>query len=263
MPLGGQAHASGRQLPRLAQGYESGNRSRPRFSIHRHGEDINLKNRQIRRRVRDSGRCRESRTDSDAGRYGSAVIREEKDEHPATVEQLAAAMAALGMYHGSNTEAEHAKEAARLGGEEAYRMRMANALLGAVQTEAMLADSSDVPLERKEAAWEDQLETAGAGRDNPTQRIGFLHWQILRATTPVRQLAQNHMAGPIPVAAAHAAEGLQLLLGVIFASQDAVANGDVETLAAQAGKLRDARAALENAITNTDILLKMLGSVGL
>lgn len=61
------------------------------------------------------------------------------------MEQLAAAMAALGSNPGVNTAAEHAAEAARLGGDEAYRVRMANALLGVVvQTEAMLADAVDL-----------------------------------------------------------------------------------------------------------------------
>ena len=43
-----------------------------------------------------------------------SVMRTEKD--PATLIQLAAAMAALGAHSGENTEAEHAKEAERLGG---------------------------------------------------------------------------------------------------------------------------------------------------
>ena len=40
-----------------------------------------------------------------------------KKTAPASVIQLAAAMAALGAYRGENTEAEHAKEAQRLGAE--------------------------------------------------------------------------------------------------------------------------------------------------
>ncbi|MEV4246745.1 DUF6245 family protein [Streptosporangium canum] len=40
------------------------------------------------------------------------------------------------MYGGTNTAAEHAAEAARLGGDSPCRMRLANALLGAVQVEA-------------------------------------------------------------------------------------------------------------------------------
>jgi hypothetical protein len=79
----------------------------------------------------------------------------------------------------------------------------------------------------------------------------------------VRRLAQNTDVGPIPVAAAHAAEALQTLLGVIVASHGAVSAGDVETLIAQTGQLRAASAALDAAKANTEILLTMLGSVGL
>ena len=76
-------------------------------------------------------------------------------------------------------------------------------------------------------------------------------------------IAQHHATGPIPLAAAHATSGLHLLLGVIAASQDAVAQGAVDTLAAQAEQLEAAREAQETAIGNTDILLNMLKSVGL
>lgn len=54
-----------------------------------------------------------------------------------------------------------------------------------------------------------------------------------------------------------------MLLGVIAASQGAVATGDVETLASQAGQLEATREALQNAMDNTDVLLNMLKSVGL
>jgi len=54
-----------------------------------------------------------------------------------------------------------------------------------------------------------------------------------------------------------------VLLGVIGASYQAVAAGDVETLAVQAGLLRAARDSLQAAIDNTDILLDMLKSLGL
>ncbi|MFJ8018790.1 DUF6245 family protein [Streptomyces sp. NPDC096311] len=84
-----------------------------------------------------------------------------------------------------------------------------------------------------------------------------------RAGTPLRLMAQHHGTGPIPLAAAHAASGLYLLLDVIAASQDAVAQGDVDTLAAHAEQLEAAWEALETAIGNTDILLNMLKSVGL
>ncbi|WP_067470763.1 DUF6245 family protein [Nocardia amamiensis] len=185
-------------------------------------------------------------------------------DQPVTVEQIAAAMAALGMYQGRNTSTEHAAEAARLGGADAYRVRMVNALLGMVQTEAALADAIDLDTEARHAAWEQQLTAAGVGLDqDPVKRIEFIRWQVLRAGTPLRMMAQNREVGPIPLAATHAVTALHTLLGVIAASQDAVAQGDVETLADQAGQLRAAREALQLALTNTEILLNMLKSVGL
>lgn len=194
--------------------------------------------------------------------YGAGMSRPRDDQTPATVEQLAAAMAALGMYDGANTTAEHDAEAARLGGADAYRVRLANALLGAAQVEAMTADSVGLDHDTRMATWEQQLITAGAS-DDAARRIGFIQWQVLRAATPLRLIAQHPETGPIPLAAAHAADGLQTLLGVIAASQTAVADGDVDTLTAQAPQLRKAREALTTAIVNVDILLGMLGSVGL
>jgi hypothetical protein len=44
---------------------------------------------------------------------------------------------------------------------------------------------------------------------------------------------------------------------------DAVATGDVTTLAAQTSQLRAAREAMSNALANTELLLNMLRSVGL
>ncbi|MFE9254124.1 DUF6245 family protein [Streptomyces sp. NPDC006879] len=186
-----------------------------------------------------------------------------RGEAPATVEQVAAAMAALGLYDGENTPSEHAEEAARLGGTDAYRVRMVNALLGVVQAEAAMADAVKLNDEHRHAAWEEQLKAAGAVLDDPVRRLEFIRWQVLRAGTPLRLMAQNREVGPIPLAAAHAATGLHTLLGVIAASQDAVATGDVETLASQAGQLEAAREALQNAMDNTDVLLNMLKSVGL
>ncbi|WP_406122439.1 DUF6245 family protein [Streptomyces canus] len=130
-------------------------------------------------------------------------------------------------------------------------------------TEAALADGVVLDDDAHHAAWEAQLKAAGAGQDDPVKRVEFIRWQVLRAGTPLRLMAQHHAIGPIPLAAAHAASGLHLLLGVIAASLDAVAQGDVDTLAAQAGQLEAAREAQETAIGNADILLNMLKSVGL
>src|SRR6266478_84210 len=74
-------------------------------------------------------------------RVATMPFNTEVKDKPSSVTQLAAAMAALGLYHGENTPAEHAAEARRLRGENAYRVRLANALLGAAQTEAILADT--------------------------------------------------------------------------------------------------------------------------
>lgn len=186
-----------------------------------------------------------------------------RGEAPVKVEQVAAAMAALGLYDGENTWKEHAEEAARLGDLDAYRVRMVNALLGVVQAEAAMADAVKLDDDARHAAWEEQLKAAGAGLGDPARRVEFIRWQVLRAGTPLRLMAQNREVGPIPLAAAHAAAGLHLLLGVIAASQDAVATGDVETLAAQAGQLEAAREALQSAMDNTGLLLNMLKSVGL
>jgi Family of unknown function (DUF6245) len=147
-----------------------------------------------------------------AGSVPGVTRAEDKPAQSVTVEQIGAALAALGCYDGSNTAAEHAAEAARLGGAEAYRVRLVNALLGAVQTQAMLADAVDLYEQARHAAWREQLTSAGA-LDDPLVRVGFLRWQVLRAGTPLRLIAQNPETGPIPVAAAHAAEGLHVLLG--------------------------------------------------
>jgi hypothetical protein len=188
----------------------------------------------------------------------------QRQEHtPASVKQVAAAMAALGAYTGNNTSAEHAAEAARLGGADAYRVRLVNALLGVVQAQAALADAVPLDEQARDAAWEEHLRSAGAGPDEVAARLELIRWQVLRSATPLRQMAQNRQVGPIPLAVAHAAEALQVLLGVIAASQDAVATGDVTTLAVQTSQLRTAREAMSNALVNTDLLLNMLRSVGL
>lgn len=64
-----------------------------------------------------------------------------RHEEPAPAEQLAAAMGALGFYTGTHDPGQHAGDAMRLGGADAYRMRLVNALLGAVQTEPILDET--------------------------------------------------------------------------------------------------------------------------
>lgn len=125
-----------------------------------------------------------------------------RNETPATVEQVAAAMAALGLYDGENTTAEHVEEAARRGGADAYRVRMVNALLGGVQAEALMADTVELNDDARHAAWEERPTAAGSGLldDNPVARVEFIRWQVLRAATPLRLMAQNPAAGPDPAA---------------------------------------------------------------
>lgn len=176
-----------------------------------------------------------------------------RHEEPATVEQLAAAMDALGLYTGSNDPGEHAGEALRLGGADAYRMRLVNALLGAVQTEAILAETIEVDGERRAAAYRQQLVTAGV-EDDPDKLMEFLRWQVLRATTPLREIAQRPEAGPVPVAAAHAAEGLQWLLAVVAGGQQPTA-ADVDALLHD---LDAARTSLLHAVANVDVLRRLL-----
>lgn len=174
-----------------------------------------------------------------------------RHEEPATVEQLAAAMDALGFYTGSNDPSEHAAEALRLGGADVYRMRLVNALLGAVQTEAILAETIEVDGERRAAAYRQQLVTA---EEDPDKLMEFLRWQVLRATTPLREIARRPEAGPIPVAAAHAAEGLQWLLAVVAGGQQPT-GADVDALVRN---LEAARTSLLDALANVDILGRML-----
>lgn len=175
-------------------------------------------------------------------------------EEPATVEQLAGAMAVLGFYTGSNDPAEHEDEARRLGALDAYRMRLVNALLGAVQTEALVAETIDVDDEQRAAAYRQQLVTASV-EENPDKLMEFLRWQVLRATGPLRQIARRPEAGPIPLAAAHAAEGIQWLLAVIAGGRHPTAS-DADALVRN---LEAARSSLLDAIANVDILRRMLG----
>lgn len=178
------------------------------------------------------------------------------EDPPSTVKQLAAAMMALGKYSGENSDAEHAAEAKRLGGMDAYRMRLANALLGIVEIDAMFADGAGVSAEQMGAAHRQALISAGA-EDDPGKLLQFLRWRTLRVGGPLREIAQNEEVGPLPLAAAHAAEGLQLILGVCAAGQNLLA-ADPAALTAD---LKAAREALTNGVANIDIMLQLLAQV--
>ena len=84
-----------------------------------------------------------------------------------------------------------------LGGADPYRVRMVNALLGVVQAEAVMADTVTLDGDARHVAWQEQFTAAGAGLDDPVRRMEFLRWQVLRASTPPRLMAQNQGAGPI------------------------------------------------------------------
>jgi len=175
---------------------------------------------------------------------------------PATVEQLATALVSLGMYTGTNSAAEHSEESARFGAKH-YRMRLANALLGAVQVEAMLAETlADGDVEEMADAHRQQLKTAGAD-DDPEKLAGFLRWQVLRVCGPLRLIAQDPSTGPIPLAAAHAADALHRLLGVIGAGQVP----SIENAKHGIAEMDAARESLVLAISNVDILLDMLAGL--
>jgi hypothetical protein len=100
--------------------------------------------------------------------------------------------------------------------------------------------------------------------DSPSAgRAELIRWQVQRACEPLPAIAQESRADPIPLAVGQAAAGLQLLLAISAATHGAVAAGDVSRLAAQAAKLREARKAMQAAVDNTDLILDLLGSVGL
>jgi len=172
---------------------------------------------------------------------------------PATVTQLAAALAALGQYGGPNSEAEHAQEAARVGGEPYYRLLLTNALLGHAEGEALHADGTGVPADQLLAAHRQALAAVGA-IDDPATLLGFLRWRTLRIAGPLRDSAQDPTTGPVVLAAAHAAEGLQQLLAVCEAGQDLPSAAP----AALTTDLQTARDALTNALTNIDIMLRLV-----
>jgi hypothetical protein len=180
-------------------------------------------------------------------------ITNRRKDTPSTVTQLASAMAALGMYAGENSETEHRAEAKRLGSAAYYRLLLVNALLGMVETEAMLADSESASPEQVASAHRQARVSAGIEEDS-SKLLGFLRWQTLRVEGPLREIAQDVGTGPVPLAAAHAAEGLQLLLGVCMQGQDLQSASPSAMKAA----LVSAQEALNNAVTNIDIMLQLV-----
>ena len=177
-------------------------------------------------------------------------------EEPATAIQLATAMQALGLYDGQNTEEEHQTEAMQIGNETYYRMLLANALLGAAEVEALHLDSSKVAFEQMQDAHQQALETAGVD-ETQEKLIRFLQWRTLRVSGPLRQIAQNEEAGPVPLAAAHAAEALQLLLSACASGQN-ITHADPFQITAD---LKSARESLTHSLANIDIMLRLVKQV--
>jgi len=175
------------------------------------------------------------------------------EDTPATVTQLAAALAALGGYDGANSAAEHAREAARLGGERYYRLLLVNALLGHAEGEAVHADGTGVSADQLFAAHRQALSAAGAA-DDPAKLLGFLRWRALRIAGPLRESAQDPTTGPVVLAAAHAAEGLQQLLALCAAGQDPLSVSPEALLM----DMQTARDALTAAVANLDIMRRLL-----
>jgi len=182
--------------------------------------------------------------------------RKNKKETPSTVIQIATAMQALGLYNGQNTEAEHRAEADRLGDDTYYHMLLVNALLGGVESEALLADSSGVQFDQMMAAHQQALTTSGA-EDTPEKLMNFLRWRTLRVGGPLRQISQNREAGPVPLAAAHAAEALQRMLSVTASGQN-LAQFDPHQMTAD---LKAARDSLVSSLANLDIMLDLINQV--
>ncbi|WP_327675442.1 DUF6245 family protein [Kitasatospora sp. NBC_00458] len=176
---------------------------------------------------------------------------------PVTVQQIGAALAALGRYEGNNTAAEHADYAAQFSHPDIYRVRLINALLGFVQKEAMLADEVEPDAENPMAALGEQLKSADAWELSP--QVDFIRWQVERASIPLQLIASDRNSGPLPVAAVYAAEAMHILLGRFDTPEAAV---DLDALAGHVAEVRRARELLRVAIENTDILLNALDPNG-
>jgi len=188
------------------------------------------------------------------------IMKEKSDtdqqETPSTIAQLVAAMKALGMYVGENTQAEHQAEAARLGGETYYRMMLVNALLGGIEANALIADASGVTAEQMDAAHRQALVTAGV-KDNPNKLMSFLRWRVLRVGGQLRKIAQNREVGPLPLSAAHAADGLQLILAICASGQNFAQVDPIQMIA----DLKAARESLSNSLANLNLMLGLVEQI--
>ena len=86
--------------------------------------------------------------------------------------------------------------------------------------------------------------------------LNFLRWRALRVGLPLRQITQDETIGATPLAAAWAAEGLQLLLG--FAADAQRLTPETMSAAVITADLQAAQAALSAALGNVDLMLEMI-----
>ncbi|MFB9709387.1 DUF6245 family protein [Streptosporangium sandarakinum] len=133
---------------------------------------------------------------------------------------------------------------------------MAGALLGAVQIKAMLTKTTATDPDEPMAAHRQRSATAGMA-DDVEKLAGFLRWQVPRVAGLLKLVGQDPSTGPIPLVAAHTAEGLQKLLGVICGGR----LPDVEVAREHIAEMKAARQCLVGAIGNVDILLGMLSGL--
>src|SRR5205807_6024854 len=103
-------------------------------------------------------------------------------------------------------------------------------------------------------AHQQALESAGA-TDTPEKLLGFLRWRTLRIEGPLKLIAQDEETGPIPVAAAHAAEALQQLLAIC--ADGSYLDPDVISPATVKADLNKAKQSLTYAIENIDSMLDL------
>ncbi|MER7078507.1 hypothetical protein SAMN02982929_05268 [Saccharopolyspora kobensis] len=121
------------------------------------------------------------------------------------IEQIEAALRALGRYTGDGGVGEHVLEAERLGVDpDGYQYLLTNVLLGAAQREAIDSDPSRMTRELIIGSYQQQLVGAGVLDDDQGIRE-LLIWQALRLWGLLRVLA-NRPEGKFDHPSLYAAE---------------------------------------------------------
>jgi len=165
-------------------------------------------------------------------------------------------MVALGLWTGTASDEELAAEVTRFSSESLYAARLANALVGAAQNQVLLAEQAATD----EGATPEQIDAArheaypADAFERGSALAAFLRWQALRLGLVLRQVNQDDV-GPVWLAAAHAADGLQLMLNVC-----GVARMDDPAYETLPEDLTAAMEALANARTNIEVLITLAGS---